>query len=94
MKTVRSTIASGVLAVLTACSGSDNGFGTAASSATPAGATAPFSVKIIGFNDFHGNLESPGTFGQTAASADKPPVGGADYLHPRFGNVEYDRINR
>ena len=24
----------------------------------------PFTVKLIGFNDFHGNLQSPGTFGQ------------------------------
>lgn len=41
----------------------------------------PFTVKIIGFNDYHGNLESPGTFGQTAnALSPKKAVGGADYL--------------
>lgn len=79
MKTVRSAITLAALAALAACSGADNGSDTA-SSAAPTTATAPFSVKIIGINDFHGNLESPGTFGQAAASADKPPVGGADYL--------------
>ena len=39
-------------------------------------------VKIIGFNDYHGTLESPGTFGQNTAvpAASRPAVGGADYL--------------
>ena len=39
-------------------------------------------VKIIGFNDFHGNLQSPGTFGvnSTIAAAQRPAVGGAEYL--------------
>ena len=39
-------------------------------------------VKIIGFNDFHGNLQSPGTFGAntTIATAQRPAVGGAEYL--------------
>lgn len=41
----------------------------------------PFTVKIIGFNDYHGNLQSPGTFGQTAdALSPKKAVGGAEYL--------------
>jgi len=42
----------------------------------------PFSVKIIGFNDYHGNLESPGTFGVNllVPAANRPPVGGAEYL--------------
>ncbi|HYR26310.1 MAG TPA: bifunctional metallophosphatase/5'-nucleotidase [Aquabacterium sp.] len=45
-------------------------------------AKAPFSVKIIGFNDYHGNLESPGTFGVNTLvpTASRPAVGGADYL--------------
>jgi 5'-nucleotidase len=40
---------------------------------------APFTAKIIGFNDFHGNLESPGTFGENTAvaAASRPAVGGA-----------------
>jgi len=39
-------------------------------------------VKIIGFNDYHGNLQSPGTFGQNTAvpAAQRPPVGGADAI--------------
>jgi 5'-nucleotidase len=42
----------------------------------------PITVKIIGFNDYHGNLQSPGTFGvnTTVPSSARPPVGGADYL--------------
>ncbi|ROZ79794.1 bifunctional UDP-sugar hydrolase/5'-nucleotidase [Ramlibacter sp. WS9] len=49
------------------CSGSDS---------------APFTVKMIGFNDYHGNLESPGTFGASTAvpAADRPPVGGAEFM--------------
>ncbi len=43
---------------------------------------APFTVKIIGFNDYHGTLESPGTFGANTGipAAQRPPVGGAEYL--------------
>ena len=39
-------------------------------------------VKIIGFNDYHGNLQSPGAFGlnTTIPAAARPPVGGAEYL--------------
>jgi 5'-nucleotidase len=42
----------------------------------------PFDVKIIGFNDYHGNLLSPGTFGVNTSipAASRPAVGGADYL--------------
>ena len=44
--------------------------------------TAPITVKIIGFNDFHGNLQSPGTFGQNTVvpAAMRPAVGGAEYI--------------
>src|SRR5438105_788604 len=35
------------------------GFAGCALAQTP---PAPITVKIIGFNDFHGNLQSPGTF--------------------------------
>jgi len=39
-------------------------------------------VKIFGFNDYHGNLESPGSFGvnTTVPAAQRPAVGGAEYL--------------
>jgi 5'-nucleotidase len=52
---------------------------TACATAAPA---APFKVKVIGFNDFHGTLQSPGTFGinTTIPAAQRPAVGGAEYL--------------
>jgi len=42
----------------------------------------PFIVKVIAFNDFHGNLQSPGTFGAdaTVPPDQRPPVGGAEFL--------------
>ena len=52
--------------------------GAAFAQSTP----APITVKIIGFNDFHGNLQSPGTFGQNTIvpTAQRPAVGGAEYI--------------
>jgi len=43
---------------------------------------APVTIKILGFNDFHGNLQSPGTFGVNTVqpSAQRPAVGGAEYM--------------
>jgi 5'-nucleotidase len=43
---------------------------------------APIKGKIVGFNDYHGNLQSPGTFGQNTGvpPGDRPAVGGADFL--------------
>jgi 5'-nucleotidase len=58
-------------------------FGLAAAQA------APVNIKIIGFNDYHGNLETPGTFGINTlvpTSTTNPLinqrrlVGGAEYL--------------
>ena len=42
----------------------------------------PFTVKIIGFNDYHGNLQSPGTFGVNTAIplGQRPAVGGAEFV--------------
>lgn len=42
----------------------------------------PFTVKVIGFNDYHGNLETPGTFGANTLvpTASRPAVGGAEYM--------------
>lgn len=39
-------------------------------------------IKIIGFNDYHGNLQSPGTFAVNTLvpPAQRPAVGGAEYL--------------
>lgn len=83
-------------ATLIACGGGGSGVTSAApaSTASDAGgtavtppvttpvATAPFTVKVLGFNDYHGNLEAFGTFGETAAvpTAERSPVGGADFL--------------
>ena len=55
--------------------------GTACADAQ-AQATAPIIVKLIGFNDFHGNLRSPGTFGQNSLVpfAQRPAVGGAEFI--------------
>jgi 5'-nucleotidase len=68
------------LAVLWACSGSDDP-APPTTQPTPT-AAAPFTVKLIGFNDYHGNLESPGTFGTSTAVpvAERPPVGGAEFI--------------
>lgn len=42
----------------------------------------PFTVKIIAFNDYHGNLESPGTFAVNTSvpAASRPAVGGAEFI--------------
>jgi 5'-nucleotidase len=42
----------------------------------------PFTVKIVGFNDFHGNLETPGTFGANTLvpTNSRPAVGGAEFM--------------
>ena len=52
------------------------------SHATSVPVKPPFTIKIIGFNDYHGNLLSPGTFGvnTSAAAQPRPPVGGAEFL--------------
>lgn len=46
---------------------------------TPA---APITVKIIGFNDYHGNLESAGTFSANTLvpTTARPRVGGAEFM--------------
>ncbi len=42
----------------------------------------PFTVKLIAFNDYHGHLQSPGTFSVNALvpAAQRPAAGGADML--------------
>src|ERR1700741_3560820 len=46
------------------------------------GHAAPITVKVIGFNDYHGNLQTPGTFGVNTIvpAAQRPAVGGAEYI--------------
>ena len=57
------------------------GLGLAAADAS-AQAAAPITVKVIGFNDFHGTLQSPGTFGVNTLVpfAQRPAVGGVDAI--------------
>ena len=70
---IKLLIAATLMASAVACSTSDD---------PPAAASTPFTVKLIGFNDFHGTLQSPGTFGVNTSipTAQRPAVGGADYL--------------
>jgi 5'-nucleotidase len=53
--------------------------GAVAGCATPPDA-APFEVRLIAFNDFHGHLQSPGRYAAAATAAGRPEVGGADAL--------------
>ena len=85
-KMKRRWVAAGALAMmsaaaLVACGGDSDTTTTSTAPAAPA-AAAPFTAKIIGFNDYHGTLESPGTFGQNTSvpAASRPAVGGADFM--------------
>lgn len=76
MKKTLTAVAVASLAVgsaLAACGGNDDPVAPAV--VIPA---TPFVVKLIGFNDYHGTLESPGTFGLNTSvpAANRPPVGG------------------
>ena len=50
--------------------------------ARPSSAGRQLTVKVIAFNDFHGNLHSPGLFAPIAGApaGDRVRVGGAEYL--------------
>jgi len=62
-----------------------------AHAATP----APITIKIVGFNDYHGNLESPGTFGANTSvpAAQRPAVGGAEYLAAYIAQMRAVNMN-
>lgn len=49
-------------------------------------------VKIIGLNDFHGNLQSPGSFRASAESA-SVPAGGADMLATYVNRLKAENPN-
>ncbi len=55
----------------------------------------PFTVKIIGFNDYHGNLQSPGTFGKNTLvpAANRPAVGGADFMAAAVARMKAQNPN-
>jgi 5'-nucleotidase len=78
-----------VIITIAACGGDSNDTPPPTTTPPPA-AAAPFSAKIIGFNDYHGNLESPGTFGQNTGvpAANRPPVGGADFIAAHVANLK------
>ena len=59
---------------------------------TPAPVDAPVDVKLVAFNDFHGNLLSPGRLGEDA-QAPKRPVGGADALAAWIAHLEAGHPN-
>jgi len=63
--------------------------------ALPAAAKPPVTIKIIGFNDYHGNLQSPGTFGQNTLvpTKDRPAVGGAEYLAAHVALLKAQNAN-
>ena len=71
--------------VLVACeSDSDSPF------LAPVAPAVPFTVKVMGFNDYHGTLESPGTFALTSAvpAASRPAVGGAEFMAAHVASLK------
>jgi 5'-nucleotidase len=78
MKTFRRTTRALLTAALVGCVG----LATAAADTRVNAAAAPFTIKIVGLNDYHGTLESPSVFGANTGIpvAQRPPVGGAEYL--------------
>lgn len=55
----------------------------------------PIKIKIIGFNDYHGNLQSPGTFGVNTVvpPAQRPAVGGAEYMAAYVQRMKAQNVN-
>lgn len=86
------SLAAAVAFVAVACGGSD---GDAAAPAPAPAPASPFTVKVLGFNDYHGNLESPGTFGESTAvpAASRPPVGGADAMAAHVAKLKTQNPN-
>jgi len=66
--------------------------GCASSGGTP---STPFAVKIIGFNDYHGNLQSPGNFSVNLAVpvTQRVPVGGAEYIAAHVNKLKAGNPN-
>lgn len=50
----------------------------------------PFDVKLIGFNDYHGNLQSPGSFAPNLGvpAAQRVPVGGAAHIAAQVSRLK------
>ncbi len=66
----------------------------APAASAPAAATE-IKVRVFGFNDFHGQLEAAGTFGNNLSVpvADRPPVGGADFLAAHIAELKKQNPN-
>jgi 5'-nucleotidase len=95
-------LAGAVLAMLTACGGSNNtnGFLPIAApppaSIPPAPAPATVDVKLIAFNDLHGNLEPPKlsiTAPAKAGGTVAVPAGGAAYLASAIADLKAKNPN-
>lgn len=56
---------------------------------------APFQVKVIALNDYHGNLQSPGSFGTSTAGApaQRPAVGGAEVIAGHVAKLKNQNPN-
>jgi 5'-nucleotidase len=69
-------------AAMVACSG--------ISVPAPTTPAEPFAIKVMGFNDYHGTLESPGTFGENTAVpvASRPAVGGAEFMAAHIASLK------
>lgn len=69
--------------------------GTGVLVACGGGTSAPFNVRVIALNDYHGTLESPGTYGTSASvpAASRPAVGGADILAAYIAKLKSGQPN-
>jgi 5'-nucleotidase len=70
-------------------------FGALSSANAIAIAPPTTTIKIVAFNDFHGQLESPGTFrlGETTASTPNVTVGGVDWMAGYIANLKSQNPN-
>jgi len=80
---LKHSAAAAALGLRLATAGAALGLGLATTGLAQAATTT---VKIIAFNDFHGNLNSPGTFSGA-------PAGGADYLAGYIANLKSQNPN-
>lgn len=57
--------------------------------------TGPIDVKLIGLNDYHGNLQSPGSFAPNLAvpAAQRVPVGGAAHIAAHVNRLKAQQPN-
>jgi len=67
--------------------------GCATTAAPPRVPPEAVAVKILAFNDFHGNLQSPGRFGSSAQAPARPAVGGADALAAHVSRLKAHNPN-